>query len=231
MSKCVLGNPAASVWGWSDGEPSALIGRLSGSSTLNWKIIVAFPATDYAGFILTSIYLTVAIVVIMILVLASMLLTVHQMSNPLRSITGTQEEDNIFKKGLNVMMASMDRVEHAMTTSLENAATYITSIAAYEDSADLEDSADAKAGIETTPLHKYQSRQIERIYFVVRISVGMWMFLWIWWSVLHYTDSTETATDRQIVTEARKQSTVLQQQSTVLQQLSTVLKQQSTALK
>ena len=153
----LTGNPAARFTAWSDSPSHALIGALSGSRKLNWKIVVAFPSTDYAEFILWSLYLTIAFTAVLFAVLVSMFLTVRKLKNAKEAFE--KSEDDAPNSPNSKTRRAVAKFEHSATVAEE------------EDS----------LAVKLTPLQAYRHRKVEKIYSVVRFAVVMWAILWIWW--------------------------------------------------
>ena len=166
--------PAAEVSTWRDSDPYAMIAGNSGSSTLNWKTVVAFPSTDYGGFIWPSIYLTIACTGLLFTLIVCMLVVANSMKSDESETRKSDEMHNsmeIIEGGAKSVFKMLNKVQVVLTSSDDFEAN------ANEES-DFRN--DLLAHV-ITPFQKKQHRQIELLYLVVRVASVMWLFLWIWW--------------------------------------------------
>ena len=136
---------------WRDAPDFALIGANSGSDTLKWKLVVAFPSTDYGEFIVWSLYVTGAFTALFLAILIRLFWTMHNLRNPPESLSVEQHTTG-----------SVDNFENQATVNSKH------------------DSGDPLA-VKETPLQAYQNREIEKVHRAIRFTLLMWVILWTWW--------------------------------------------------
>ena len=189
--QCIVGEPATRVSTWRDGFPYALMGALSGTNTLNWQIVVAFPSTDYGGFIWPSIFVTVGFTALLIALLVALLVKANSLKKPAdfpRDFVSAfankppEESGNKVTQSIEFLQQGASQIVDVLDDVLDKSAFMLTSSEAFEDNASTEsDFANDPLAIVMTPLQKKQHRQVEKFLLVVRVAVMMWISLWIWW--------------------------------------------------